>query len=268
MAKDPELECFDESKFVFTDLSFGLGVRIRSVVVRETDGTLRSASPEERDRMGRVYRGHPHRPVNEPQLFKQPYLQMALDRDDHEYVLDWACHYYLPDDPVFIELCHMIYDQTVEANKFANLHSTRHFGPFVFYLVLNKKFLPLLRFYAAEGRLVLIFRRLSFQYKDAANLIRLIKIIFPDEAWNRTMENADDQTVLQEYAKENEECEPVLQELLRARRSRQMRDKANANDSSETEDADTSAAQVSISFSFLYKSSGPPVIFSSKHFVT
>uniref|UniRef100_A0A183DZN4 tRNA-synt_2 domain-containing protein n=1 Tax=Gongylonema pulchrum TaxID=637853 RepID=A0A183DZN4_9BILA len=77
LAKDPELDCFDESKFVFTDLSFGLGVRIRSVVVRETDGTLRSASPEERDRMGRVYRGHPHRPVNEPQLFKQPYLQVC-----------------------------------------------------------------------------------------------------------------------------------------------------------------------------------------------
>lgn len=29
---------------------------------------------------------------------------MALDRDDHEYVLDWACHYYLPNDPVFIKV--------------------------------------------------------------------------------------------------------------------------------------------------------------------
>uniref|UniRef100_A0A183D6Z3 ELYS domain-containing protein n=1 Tax=Gongylonema pulchrum TaxID=637853 RepID=A0A183D6Z3_9BILA len=112
-------------------------------------------------------------------------------------------------------------------------------------LVLNKKFLPLLRFYAAEGR-----------YKDAANLIRLIKIIFPDEAWNRTMENADDQTVLQEYAKENKECEPVLQELLRARRSRQMRDKANASVSSETTGADTSTIQVSISFAFSCDSLG------------
>ncbi|EJW86384.1 hypothetical protein WUBG_02707 [Wuchereria bancrofti] len=103
LANDPEIRGFDNSKYVFTDLSFGLGIQVRSVVVRETDGTLRSATPEERDRMTRVYKGHPYRPIYEPPLFKDPYLQMALDRNDHEYVLDWACHYYLPNDPVFIK---------------------------------------------------------------------------------------------------------------------------------------------------------------------
>lgn len=219
LAKDQEIDCFDDSKYIFTDLSFGLGAQIRSVVVRETDGTLRTATPEERDRMSRVYKGHPHRPIYEPPLFKDPYLQMALERDDHEYVLDWACHYYLPNDPVFIKLCHTIFDRTVEAGKFSNLYSTRHFGPFVFYLVLNKQFPPLLNFYAAEKR-----------SGDAANLIRLIKTVFLDEAWSCRMENADDQTVLQEYAKENAEYAAVLSELINLTKSKQTGRKADRND--------------------------------------
>lgn len=95
LAKDQEIDCFDDSKYIFTDLSFGLGaqvsdpsfvpravfhnfasLQIRAVVVRETDGTLRTATPEERDRMSRVYKGHPHRPIYEPPLFKDPYLQV------------------------------------------------------------------------------------------------------------------------------------------------------------------------------------------------
>ncbi|EFO16194.2 hypothetical protein LOAG_12314 [Loa loa] len=203
LANDPEIKGFDSSKYVFTDLSFGLGIQVRSVVVRETDGTLRSATPEERDRMTRVYKGHPYRPIYEPPLFKDPYLQMALDRDDHEYVLDWACHYYLPNDPVFIKLCHVIFDRTINENKFANLHSTRHFGPFVFYLVLNNKFAPLLNHYIVEKRT-----------EDAANLVRLIKAIFPDKACCQ-MKDVDDLKVLQQYAKENMDYEATICDLIK-----------------------------------------------------
>ncbi|OZC07175.1 hypothetical protein X798_05811 [Onchocerca flexuosa] len=219
LANDPEIKGFDSSKYVFTDLSFGLGVQVRSVVVRETDGTLRSATPEERDRMTRVYKGHPYRPIYEPPLFKDPYLQMALDRDDHEYVLDWACHYYLPNDPVFIKLCHMIFDRTVDENKFANLYSTRHFGPFVFYLVLNNKFSPLLNHYAVEKRT-----------EDAANLVRLIKTIFPDEIWSCQMKDADDLKVLQLYAKENIEYEAIVNDLIKAAEKKQKELKTSGSE--------------------------------------
>uniref|UniRef100_A0A915PWH7 Uncharacterized protein n=1 Tax=Setaria digitata TaxID=48799 RepID=A0A915PWH7_9BILA len=210
LAKDPEIEGFDNSKYIFTDLSFGFGIQVRAVVVRETDGTLRSAIPEERDRMSRVYKGHPYRPVYEPPLFKDPYLQMALDRDDHEHVLDWACHYYLPNDPVFIKLCQRIFDRTVDGNKFANLYSTRHFGPFVFYLTLNNKYGPLLNHYAAEKRT-----------EDAANLIRLVKAIFPDESWNCRMKEANDLEVLQQYAKENTDYEATIYDLIKAIKKQQ-----------------------------------------------
>uniref|UniRef100_A0A1I8EIP0 28S ribosomal protein S22, mitochondrial n=1 Tax=Wuchereria bancrofti TaxID=6293 RepID=A0A1I8EIP0_WUCBA len=220
LANDPEIRGFDNSKYVFTDLSFGLGIQVRSVVVRETDGTLRSATPEERDRMTRVYKGHPYRPIYEPPLFKDPYLQMALDRNDHEYVLDWACHYYLPNDPVFIKLCHVIFDRTINENKFANLHSTRHFGPFVFYIVLNNKFSPLLNHYAAEKR------------KDAANLVRLIKAIFPDEIWSCQMKDADDLKVLQQYAEENMDYKIILRDLIKISENKQEEINTGKDDAS------------------------------------
>ncbi|CAG9538203.1 unnamed protein product [Cercopithifilaria johnstoni] len=212
LANDPEIKGFDSSKYVFTDLSFGLGVQVRSVVVRETDGTLRSATPEERDRMTRVYKGHQYRPIYEPPLFKDPYLQMALDRDDHEYVLDWACHYYLPNDPTFIKLCHIIFDRTMNENKFANLHSTRHFGPFVFYLVLNNKFASLLNYYVVEKKT-----------EDAANLVRLIKAIFPDEVWSRQMNDADDLKVLQQYAEENMDYKATIYDLIKTTKKQEIK---------------------------------------------
>ncbi|KAK6105010.1 Mitochondrial 28S ribosomal protein S22 family protein [Brugia pahangi] len=208
LANDPEIKGFDNSKYVFTDLSFGLGVQVRSVVVREIDGTLRSATPEERDRMTRAYKGHPYRPIYEPPLFKDPYLQMALDRNDHEYVLDWACHYYLPNDPVFIKLCHVIFDRTINENKFANLHSTRHFGPFVFYIVLNNKI------------------------EDAANLVRLIKAIFPDEIWNCQMKDADDLKVLQQYAEENMNYKIILRDLIKISENKQKEISTDKDDTS------------------------------------
>ncbi|VDN04058.1 unnamed protein product, partial [Thelazia callipaeda] len=212
LAKDPEIAGFDDSKYVFTDLSFGYGIQIRSVVVRETDGVLRSATVEERDRMARIYKGHPHRPVCEPPVFKDPYLQMALDRNDHEHVLDWACHYYLPDDPVFIELCHTIFDRTLDANKFSNLYSTRHFGPFVFYLVLNNRFSPLLIYYGSKEKV-----------EDAADLIRLIKAISGDETSSNCMKSADDLTILQDFAKENEEHRDIIQDLIKTAKKKEIR---------------------------------------------
>lgn len=46
------------------------------MVVRETDGTLRTATVEEHDRMNRTYFAQPERPVNEPALFKNPSLKV------------------------------------------------------------------------------------------------------------------------------------------------------------------------------------------------
>jgi hypothetical protein len=47
-------------------------------VVRETDGTLRTSLPEERDRMNRFYYELPDRPIIEPKIFSDPHLQVVF----------------------------------------------------------------------------------------------------------------------------------------------------------------------------------------------
>merc|ERR1719259_620500 len=52
---DPLLVGFDISKFVFTDITYGVSDRERIVVCRDPDGTLRTADWEEQDRMNQIY---------------------------------------------------------------------------------------------------------------------------------------------------------------------------------------------------------------------
>ncbi|VDK40409.1 unnamed protein product, partial [Anisakis simplex] len=75
LAEDKEIADFDQSKFVFTDVTFDATDQDRTVVVREPDGVLRTALPEEHDRMNRIYYEQPNRPVFEPPLFSYPHLQ-------------------------------------------------------------------------------------------------------------------------------------------------------------------------------------------------
>jgi hypothetical protein len=48
-------------------------------VVREPDGILRTALPEERDRMNRVFYEQPDRPVLQPKVFSDPHLQVLTN---------------------------------------------------------------------------------------------------------------------------------------------------------------------------------------------
>uniref|UniRef100_A0A158R3S9 28S ribosomal protein S22, mitochondrial n=1 Tax=Syphacia muris TaxID=451379 RepID=A0A158R3S9_9BILA len=169
LSKEPAIASFDNSKFVFVDITFDATNQNRTVVVRETDGTLRVATPEEHDRMNRVFFAQPDRPVNKPHLFEDPYLAEALNRNEHEYVLDYACYFFEPDDPEFVKLYRDVFDRTISKSNFDLLRSTRHFGPLVFYMVINNRIDPILNYFASTGSLT-----------DTADLIRLYKVVFPN----------------------------------------------------------------------------------------
>uniref|UniRef100_A0A7E4WAL9 28S ribosomal protein S22, mitochondrial n=1 Tax=Panagrellus redivivus TaxID=6233 RepID=A0A7E4WAL9_PANRE len=205
LAKDPQLEGFDSCKYVFTDITFDATNQDRTVVIREPDGTLRTALPEEHDRMNRVYYEQPNRPPVAPAVFKDPALKDALDADRHEFVLDFACWFYEPDDPEFVRLSHIVFDRTVAAGKFDILYSTRHFGAFAFYLVLNDNIPPLLNHYGSTGRL-----------SDAANLIRLQKIVYPN--WRTVIGFSDtDKKIVRDFLSQNKRLRdklPALVDLL------------------------------------------------------
>ncbi|CAJ0951876.1 unnamed protein product, partial [Mesorhabditis belari] len=188
---DKEIAGFDKSKFVFTDISFDATDQDRTVVVREVDGSLRTATPEEHDRMNRVYYEKSNRPVVEPAVFSDPYLQDALDRNEHEFLMDWACMYFEVDDPKFISLSKTVYDRIIATKNFDSLYSTRHFGTLVFYLAINNNLPPLLNFFANLGQL-----------SECASLVRLQKSLYPD--WRLAIGSYDsDFKILQDYVKQN-----------------------------------------------------------------
>ncbi|VDL82477.1 unnamed protein product [Nippostrongylus brasiliensis] len=193
LSRDSEISGFDNSKFVFTDITFDATDQDRVVVVREVDGTLRTATPEEHDRMNRVYYEKPNRPVFPP--------PDALTRKDHEFVLDWACWYYEPDDPAYVKLVQCVFDRVVEAGAFDVLHSTRHFGTLVFYLALNENIPPLLNYFGGRGRI-----------RDCANLVRLQKTLYPD--WRFAINSDDtDLKIVTDFVKQNARYRDQLSDL-------------------------------------------------------
>ncbi|PAV89617.1 hypothetical protein WR25_19658 [Diploscapter pachys] len=202
ITKDEEIANFDTSKFVFTDITFDATDRDRTVVVREVDGTLRTSTPEEHDRMNRTFYNKPNRPVFPPPVFSHPHIQDALDRNEHEFVLDWACWFFEPDDPCFVKLCQTIFNQIVSKRNFDVLHSTRHFGPFVFYIALNGTIPPLLNHYGGQGRI-----------SDCATLIRLQKTLHPN--WRVTIKSTDsDEQIVKDFIQQNARFRDQLHDLL------------------------------------------------------
>uniref|UniRef100_A0A1I7UG01 MRP-S28 domain-containing protein n=1 Tax=Caenorhabditis tropicalis TaxID=1561998 RepID=A0A1I7UG01_9PELO len=187
LANDVELKDFDTSKFVFTDITFDATDQDRTVVVRQPDGTLRTANPEEHDRMNRTYYQKPNRPVNPPPIFSDPHLKNSLDKNDHEFVLDWACWFM---------------SQMIQHTKFHVITSTRHFGPFTFYLALNDNIPKLLNYFGGLGRL-----------SDCANLVRLQKAVRPD--WRVTIAQGDtDEKIVKDFVKQNARFRDQIIDLL------------------------------------------------------
>uniref|UniRef100_A0A915E5E1 28S ribosomal protein S22, mitochondrial n=1 Tax=Ditylenchus dipsaci TaxID=166011 RepID=A0A915E5E1_9BILA len=149
LANEEGLDGFDNTKYVFTDITFDATSRNRIVVVREPNGILRNATPEEHDRMNRTYYPSEEKPVLEPKVFTDPSFSEALKGNRHEIVMDWAAH-------------------------FLNLMI-----PAMWRCVLRcaMKLLKIIRlmFFA----LLVISRRCTNNLADVANAIRLIKVMHP-----------------------------------------------------------------------------------------
>lgn len=75
LSRDDALQGFHTSKYLFTDISQGIKDKERFVVVRETDGTLRTAYNEECKRAKQIYFDYPGREVVPPKMFHDEYFQ-------------------------------------------------------------------------------------------------------------------------------------------------------------------------------------------------
>jgi len=130
---------YDSSKFVFTDVTFGISDKKRIVVVREPDGTLRKGNADERHAVNQIYFPQTGRELKHPVMFKDENLKPLLENGDYEFILDRACCQFEPDDQNYHRVVFSTYKHVDKTQKYHVLESTRHLGPLLFYLAFNKK---------------------------------------------------------------------------------------------------------------------------------
>ncbi|XP_071449162.1 small ribosomal subunit protein mS22 isoform X2 [Hetaerina americana] len=189
LSEEPKLKGYDSSKYVFTDITYGVTDRDRLIVVRDTDGTLRKANWEERHRMNQLYFERPGRKYYKPRMFKEEYLKDLLQRREYEFILDQACTQFDPDDPDFIHVRAMTYDHINKTNDYQLLRSSRHFGPLAFYLAWNN---------CIDNLLIDILN--GDRLDEAVSLIELYQILNPNLKSVKTKKSDGDIEFVKAYA--------------------------------------------------------------------
>lgn len=190
LADDKQLMGHSTSKFVFTDITYGISDRDRIIVVRDEDGVLRKANWEERGRMNQIYFERTGRKLVKPKMFEEENLQDILKRGEYIFILDRACAQFEPDDPDFIRVQAATYDHVNEVKAFNKLRSTRHFGPLSFYLAWKKRIDDLLIDVINSDRL-----------DEALSLIELFHLLHPNSKSINIDKNQGDIEIIKEYAK-------------------------------------------------------------------
>lgn len=204
-SNDVELQGYDTSKYLFTDISFGKTDRTRRIVVREPDGTLRKAKWDERNRANHIYFTHPGHCMKVPQMFQPECLKPILERGEYEFILDRACVQFEPDDPEYHRVVKTTYEHVDANQKYQSLRSTRHYGPLVFYL-------------ATEGTVdnLLLENLQSDRLEDAAWLISLYQIVNPScKSANIKYKAGDELTFIKEYIEKDSKKSSTLNLALR-----------------------------------------------------
>ncbi|KAF7243289.1 28S ribosomal protein S22, mitochondrial [Varanus komodoensis] len=169
LAEDKVLDGIEPYKYVFTDITYSTPHRERFIVVRETNGNLRKATWEERDRMIQIYFPREGRKLSPPAVFQDENLVNVFLQDRHEDLLDHCLVQFEPDSSDYIRLHHRTYEDIDKSGKYNLLRSTRHFGGMVWYLVNRKR---------TDGLLLDMLQRDLFD--DAVSLVTLYHMVHPD----------------------------------------------------------------------------------------
>jgi len=173
LERDPLITGFDNSKLVFTDITYGVPDRERLIVVRDLDGTLRTADWDEQDRINLTYYPRDDKKHYTPAMFEPENLETLLGPEKYEYILDRNCAQFEPDHPTYIRTAEIVYNHVNENNNFRALETTRHFGPMLFYLCWNKKIDD-----------VLVHKILDKKMDSAVKILKLYQIITKDNCFD------------------------------------------------------------------------------------
>lgn len=144
--KDSEVLSFDKRcanrryEFVFIDTSEGVDIQDRFMYVRERDGTLRSATHNERLYLESKYYPQQHRPYLLPYLYTSADdMANALLYNKHVDILDGICRMRSSDDATYISTHLTVYKDIIKNSTYSLLQDTHHFYGLGMFLFMNKK---------------------------------------------------------------------------------------------------------------------------------
>lgn len=205
LEKDEMLSNFSSSKHLFIDISLGVPIRDRLILARDVDGTLRTATLDEKRRMRQIYFPIAGRELVMPKMFEDAHLEKILERGNYEFILDRACIQFEPDDADYIRVTNRTYEHIDQTNSFDLLRSTRHFGPMAFYLAWYKKIDRLMN--------DMIRRNLI---DDAISLLQLYAIIHPSSKVAKfNFEDTKPHDLIQAFIESEARIPDLLSDALR-----------------------------------------------------
>lgn len=248
ISRDPAMTKFSDTKFVFTDITFGLPHSRRKVIVRETDGCLHYASLDIAKRMKQMYVPLDGRKIITPKMFDDEHLTNCLNEHKYKFVLDRLLIQYDPYEPDYHRICGKVYQHLNESKDYDQLRSTRHFGPMAFYYAWHRQIDDLLyemirKDYLQNGvELIILCYRLNNLPEDYNEVLSYFTRLptckekalkgllnkLNDQSKNKLEENADGQNksdihqeivtaigkTAQDFATDDL-CLPVIQEYIR-----------------------------------------------------
>ncbi|CAI9565557.1 unnamed protein product, partial [Staurois parvus] len=187
---DEILSGTDTAKYVFTDITYSTPHQERFIVVRETNGVLRKATWEERDRMIQVYFPLQGRRLVPSLVFKEKNMKHVFNQDRHEELLDRCIIQFEPDSGEYIKVRNEIFQDIDKQRKYNLLRSTRHFGGMVWHLCSLKNI---------DGLLIDMLQQDLLD--DAVSLVRLYHMVHPDTECARESQGADGRDLIMMFVK-------------------------------------------------------------------
>lgn len=188
LAKDDAIVGYTKFKVMFVDISPGSTNRSRLMSVRETDGTLRYPTHEERSRLNHMFYPGQSKSIDCPKLFEAENLSRLMRNGEYIYILDRACMQFEPDDPRYVDITSQVYKYIDEKKHYDKLRSSRHFGPLSLYLAYNKR---------ADGLIADMVTR--GHKEDAAKLVKIYNICHDIDF----DEQADNESILGDYIEQH-----------------------------------------------------------------
>lgn len=134
LSYDPALQGLETGKLIIADITFNIKDANRTILVRQPDGTLETASADIRRRINQTYFPLEGRKVIVPKMFEGEHLKRCLNEGKYEFVLNRSCVQFEPYDKDYHRVTAITYQHVSDHGAFDALRSTRHFGPMAFFL--------------------------------------------------------------------------------------------------------------------------------------